>query len=431
MTVNEITQSSKLFTQAKQIFAGGVNSPVRAFKGVGGEPIFFKKGQGAHLFSVDGKQYIDYVLSWGPLLLGHAPKAVVDAISKAAACGTTFGAPHEREIELARLIQHFLPSCEMIRFVNSGTEATMSAIRLARGATGRKRILKFNGNYHGHSDPMLVQAGSGGLTLGIPDSQGVLAETASATSSIEFNNLETLQAFFCKHGPELAGVIVEPVSGNMGVVPGQADFLRLLRDLCSASGALLIFDEVMTGFRVHLGGAQSLYGITPDITCLGKVIGGGLPCGAYAGRSDLMRLIAPEGPIYQAGTLSGNPVVMAAGIATLGLLKDDPSLFERARGATARLAEGIRTIAKRHQYPIQVNAVGTMFTLFCCENEVRCLQDALKCDTKRFSRLYHELLNHGIYCAPSQFEANFLSCEHGDEEIQITLHAFEQAIHKE
>lgn len=424
-------KSEALFEEAKSVFVGGVNSPVRAFRAVGGTPIFFKRGKGAYLFSEDGRQYIDYVLSWGPLLLGHAYPAVVQAIGEAASEGISFGAPHQRELELAKLIREFFPSCEKIRFVNSGTEATMSAIRLARGATGRKKILKFNGCYHGHSDGLLVKAGSGGLTFGVPDSCGVLPEIASSTLSIEYNDIQQLEQVFELHKEDLAAVILEPVVGNMGVVAADPVFLQRLRELCSDFKVILIFDEVMTGFRVHLGGAQALYGITPDLTCLAKVIGGGLPCGAYGGRSELMDLAAPSGPVYQAGTMSGNPVVMAAGIAMLTTLKESPILFQNAVSNTQELTKGIQAIAKQKGFPLQVNAVGTMFTVFFAREEVKNLKGAMASDIGRFKQVYHKLLQKGIYTAPSQFEANFVSAAHTHEDVEKTLEAYLDAFFTE
>jgi glutamate-1-semialdehyde 2,1-aminomutase len=421
-------QSQSCFEQAKQVLVGGVNSPVRAFKAVQGSPLFIKEAKGAYLYCEDGHTYIDYVLAWGPLLFGHAQPDMIQAISEAAVRGTSYGAPNHQETELALLIREFFPSCERLRFVNSGTEATMSAIRLARGATQRKKILKFNGAYHGHVDSLLVQAGSGGLTLGIPDSQGVIPEIAAFTLTAEFNDLEALERAFQEHHRDLAAVIIEPVCGNMGVVAPQPGFLSKLRELCSIHGTLLIFDEVMTGFRVHPGGAQALYHIKPDLTCLAKVIGGGLPCGAYGGRADLMALVAPEGPVYQAGTLSGNPLVMAAGLAMLKRLKQNPHEFTQAAQMTAQLAEGIREILRNKNLPYQVNQVGTLFTLFFTDRPVHNLQDAKRAHVEKFRHFFHGLLEKGIYLAPSQFESNFMSSAHTSTDIAYTLQVIEETL---
>lgn len=426
-TVNR-ARSSQLFQEAKKVLVGGVNSPVRAFKAVGGDPVFFKRGEGSHLYDEDGNEYVDYLMSWGPLLFGHSPKEVVAAISAAAKEGTSFGAPTAREAELAKLVQEFLPSCELIRLVNSGVEATTSAIRLARGATGRRKIMKFNGCYHGHSDSLLVKAGSGGLTLGIPDSKGIINELASQTISIEFNDLQELEQAFNTFGTDLAAVIIEPVVGNMGVVVPKLEFLKSLEHLCRKQGTLLIFDEVMTGFRVHPGGAQALYGIKPDLTCFGKVIGGGLPCGAYGGRRDLMELIAPMGPVYQAGTLSGNPVVTAAGMAMLTRLKKNPHEFKKAVDYTEQLAKGVEQIAREKNYPLTVNRVGTMFTIFHNAGPVNNLKEVMYSDVNKFKAFYHAMLDQGIYFAPSQYEANFTSAVHTEADLQKTLAAVKKAL---
>jgi len=421
-------RSNELFNKAKRVLVGGVDSPVRAFNAVGGEPIFFEKGKGAYLYSADGDTYIDYVLSWGPHLLGHAQEDVLRSVVEAVEASTSFGAPNWREAELAELLSAFYPTCEKIRFVNSGTEATMSAIRLARGATSRKKIVKFNGCYHGHSDGLLIKAGSGGLTFGIPDSAGVPEEIAELTLSLEYNDLEALQQAFDRHGNEFAAVIIEPVAGNMGVVPASQSFLELLRKLCSQHGVLLIFDEVMSGLRVHLGGAQALYSIKPDITCFGKVIGGGMPCAAYGASKELMSHISPEGSVYQAGTLSGNPVAMAAGIAVLKQLHDKPQLFEEAVAVTDRLVKGLQSLQKETEIPFQINHVGTMFTLFFVSEPVKNLTDAMKCDIGMFRNVYHKLLESGIYTAPSQFESNFMSTAHSDEDILKTIDAYAYAL---
>jgi glutamate-1-semialdehyde 2,1-aminomutase len=426
--MNTRTNSKALFQRAKNILIGGVDSPARAFNSVGGDPIFFKHGIGPHLHSEDGEKFIDYVLSWGPHLFGHANEKITTAIIEAVHQSTSYGAPNYRETILGELVREFFPSCERVRFVNSGTEATMTAIRLARGATGRKKILKFNGCYHGHVDSLLVKAGSGGLTLGVPDSLGIPHEISSLTLTQEYNDKDQLREAFEQHPNEIATVIIEGVPGNMGVVIPDLEFLKLLRQLCTQHGTLLIFDEVMSGFRVHPGGAQALYDIEPDLTCLGKVIGGGMPCAAYGGRQDIMRYISPEGPVYQAGTLSGNPVAMAAGIAMLSLLKDEPELFKKAVKHTETLVQGLKTIQKKFDIPFQVNHVGTMFTLFLTDQPVKNLKNAMTCDTDRFKRLHQGLLNEGIYTAPSQFEANFMSALHTDKDIEDTLEAYEKTL---
>lgn len=423
MTLN-IKQSIALFKQAQSILPGGVDSPVRAFRAVGGQPLFIHKGSGPYLFDVDGNRYIDYVLSWGPLILGHANPTVVEAIKRAAENGTSYGAPSPLEIDLARWIQKFLPSMEMVRFVNSGTEATMSALRLARAFTGRNKIIKFEGCYHGHADQLLVQAGSGVATLGLPDSPGVPPATVQDTLVARYNDLNSVNAIFDKYKDEIAAVIVEPVAGNMGVVPPITGFLEGLRDLTTSFKALLILDEVMTGFRVHLAGAQALYKIKPDLTTLGKVIGGGLPVGAYGGRKEIMELIAPSGPVYQAGTLSGNPLAMAAGIATLQAL-DEPGVWEKISARTAQLTTGIRTLAQTAGVPIQGHQVGTMFSTFFTAGTVQDWPTAKSSDTVRFGRYFQGMLERGIYLAPSQFEAGFLATVHEQDIIDTTLNAAE------
>lgn len=420
----KIDQSIALFQLAQSILPGGVDSPVRAFRAVGGQPIFIQKGLGPYLFDVDGNRYIDYVLSWGPLILGHAHPFVVEAIQEAAENGTSYGAPSPLEVDLARWIQKFMPGMEMLRFVNSGTEATMSALRLARAFTGRNKIIKFEGCYHGHADQLLVQAGSGVATLGLPDSPGVPPATVQDTLVARFNDLDSATALFERYKNEIAAVIVEPVAGNMGVVPPKAGFLEGLRDLTTSSGALLILDEVMTGFRVHLGGAQTLYKIQPDLTTLGKVIGGGLPVGAYGGRREIMGLIAPSGPVYQAGTLSGNPLAMAAGIATLQAL-DAPGLWEKIAARTTQLTNGIRALAQTADIPIQGHQVGTMFSTFFTADPVQDWPTAKTSDTVRFAKYFQGMLQHGIYLAPSQFEAGFVATVHEGDIIESTLNAAE------
>lgn len=415
-----ISKSIEQFEQALAVLPGGVDSPVRAFRAVGGQPLFIDRGEGPYLYDVDGNRFIDYVLSWGPLILGHAHPTVVAAVKAASEKGTSYGAPSPLEAELARRVQAFMPNIEMIRFVNSGTEATMSALRLARAFTGRNKIIKFEGCYHGHADLLLVQAGSGVATLGLPDSPGVPATTVQDTLVARYNDLDAVAALF-KQGPgEIAAVIVEPVAGNMGVVPPVPGFLQGLRDLTSLYGALLIFDEVMTGFRVHPGGAQTLYGIKPDLTTLGKVIGGGLPVGAYGGRRDIMQMIAPAGPVYQAGTLSGNPLAMSAGIATLEVLKN-PSAWEKMETRAARLAEGVLEAARAAHVPLVGHRVGTMLSVFFTETMVRDWPTAKKSDTARFGKYFMGMLERGVYLAPSQFEAGFLSTTHDDAAIDATL----------
>ncbi|MGE4170404.1 MAG: glutamate-1-semialdehyde 2,1-aminomutase [Candidatus Margulisiibacteriota bacterium] len=418
------TASEVCFEAAKSVFVGGVNSPVRAFKSVGGTPVFMKEGQGPYLVSEDNQRYIDYVLSWGPMLVGHAHPKVVSALQAAVAKGTSFGTPGRLETELAVLVQQFFPSMEKLRFVSSGTEATMSAIRLARGATQRPYILKFNGCYHGHVDSLLVAAGSGALTFGHPDSAGVPQALAEQTLVADYNDTEQVQALFKAHGHHIAGVIVEPVCGNMGVILPKPGFLETLRQLCTAHDAILIFDEVMTGFRVAPGGAQEKFGITPDLTCLGKVIGGGLPCGAFGGRADLMGHLSPEGPVYQAGTLSGNPIAMTAGIATLGILKEEP-VFKTAAESTDFLTTGLNQILNGKY---TVNTIGTMFSIFFCSGTVEGTADTRRVDTAAFRQYYHRMLDLGIYLAPSAFEANFLSSAHSSADLVATLAAFEKAV---
>lgn len=421
-----ISKSIEYFNQAQNLLPGGVDSPVRAFRAVGGQPLFIERGEGAYLFDVDNNRYIDYVLSWGPLILGHAHPAVVSALTETVTKGTSYGAPSPLEIELAELIQDFMPNLEVIRFVNSGTEATMSALRLARAYTGRNKIVKFEGCYHGHADMLLVQAGSGVATLGLPDSPGVPPATVQDTLVARFNDLESVKGLFEKYPEEIAAVIVEPVAGNMGVVPPVDDFLPGLRTVTEEYGTLLILDEVMTGFRVGPNGAQAIYEVTPDLTTLGKVIGGGLPVGAYGGKRELMQMIAPSGPVYQAGTLSGNPLAMSAGIATLKELQD-PQVWDDMNAAADQLAEGIFQAAQLSEVPIQQTRAGTMFSTFFVDEAPYDWSTVKKSDTARFGRYFQAMLEQGVYLAPSQFEAGFISTAHTEQVIEATISAARQA----
>jgi len=424
------TRSRALFERARTILPGGVDSPVRAFRAVGGEPRFIARGVGAWLEDVDGNHYVDYLLSWGPLVLGHAHPAVLEALAEAMARGTSYGAPTELEVELGELIRGRVPSMELLRFVNSGTEATMSALRVARAFTGRNKVIKFTGCYHGHADLLLVQAGSGVATLGLPDSPGVPAGAVADTLVARFNDLAAVESLFARFPHEIAAVIVEPVAGNMGVVPPAPGFLEGLRQVTTSSGALLVFDEVMTGFRVHPGGAQALYQVTPDLTTLGKVIGGGLPVGAYGGRQEIMALVAPEGPVYQAGTLSGNPLAMAAGLATLGEL-GRPGAWDRIAAMARTLADGVTRAAAPVGIPVQVQRVGTMLTVFFADRPITDWESARTANTPRFARVFRQLLEAGVYWVPSQFEAAFLSSAHGAEELDLTFRAFAHALEAE
>ncbi|MFT6395678.1 MAG: glutamate-1-semialdehyde 2,1-aminomutase [Bradymonadia bacterium] len=415
------SRSAELFAAACKRLPGGVNSPVRAFKGVGGTPVFFEKAKGPHVWDVDGNRYIDYVGSWGPMILGHAQPAVIEAVIKAAHNGTSFGAPTAAETEFAELICSMMPNIEMLRAVNSGTEATLSAIRVARGYTGRPKLLKFKGCYHGHADSLLADAGSGVATLGIPGTPGVLPEVARNTITVPFNDEAALKAAFETHGAELAGAIIEPVAGNMGCIPPKGDFLALLRQLCTDAGTVLIFDEVMTGFRVAKGGVQALWNVAPDLTTLGKIVGGGMPVGVYGGKREIMEKVAPSGPIYQAGTLSGNPVAMAAGLATLHILNDTEGLYEGLDRATATLSKGMHDAAASAGLATVGHQVGAMFSLYFTDTQVWSYEAAKASKTELFARFFHEMLDRGVYLAPSAYEACFTGTLHSDAIIAETL----------
>jgi glutamate-1-semialdehyde 2,1-aminomutase len=420
--------SESLFERACRRIPGGVNSPVRAFRAVGGTPLFFERASGAYLWDADGRRYIDYVGSWGPMLAGHTHPAVVEAVQEAAARALSFGAPTAAEVELAELLCRLVPSLQLVRLVSSGTEATMTAIRLARGFTGRDLIVKFEGCYHGHADPLLVKAGSGALTFGNPSSAGVPAATAAHTAVLDYNDTGQLQSFFETQGSKLAAVIVEPVAGNMNLVLPATGFLEALREQCTRHGALLIFDEVMTGFRVAPGGAQARFGIRPDLTTLGKVIGGGLPLAAVGGRRDIMERLAPHGPVYQAGTLSGNPVAVAAGIATLKIV-ESPGFHERVASATHSLVEGLGAEAKTAGVTFSSQSIGSMFGVYFRDSPPRSYAEVMQCDRERFNRFFHAMLANGVYLAPSAYEAGFVSAAHGAAEIDATLAAARSAFH--
>ncbi len=420
-------RSRKLFEEAKKHIPGGVNSPVRAFRSVGGEPLFIRKAKGSKIFDVDGKAYIDYVLSWGPMIVGHAHPAVTAALKRTISDGTSFGAPTEFEITLAKMVKRAVPSIEMVRMVSSGTEATMSAIRVARGHTGRGKIIKFEGGYHGHGDCLLVKAGSGVATFGLPDSPGVPTDLARLTLTVAYNDLAAVREIASREGEQVACIIVEPVAGNMGCVPPEPGFLEGLRQICDQYGIVLIFDEVMTGFRVAYGGAQQLYKIKPDMTCLGKVIGGGLPVGAFGGRREIMEKVAPIGPIYQAGTLSGNPLAMTAGIETLKLLSK-PGVYKMLEKSSAELEQGLREAAREAGIPVTINRVGSMFTSFFTDQKVKDFASAKTSDTARFGNFFRAILKNGINLAPSQFEAAFLSLAHTRSDIAKTIEAARKSL---
>jgi glutamate-1-semialdehyde 2,1-aminomutase len=421
-----LTRSEELFARAQRVIPGGVNSPVRAFKAVGGSPPFIVKGEGARVWDADGRRYIDYLGSWGPLILGHAPPGVVEAVREAAGSGTSYGAPCPAEVELAERVVRLMPSIEKVRFVSSGTEATMSALRVARGFTGRNKILKFEGCYHGHADSLLVAAGSGVATLGIPGSPGVPAGTVADTLTAPFNDLRAVEAVVAAHGPDLAAVIVEPVVGNMGCVLPGPGYLEGLREITRRARAVLVFDEVITGFRLGLGGAQAHYRIAPDLTCLGKIIGGGLPVGAYGGRAEIMGRVAPEGPVYQAGTLSGNPLAMAAGAAALDALQA-PGIYDRLGALAVRLTDGLAAAAKAAGVEVTVNRIASMFTVFFCRGPVTDYASAKASDTARFARFFHAMLRRGIYLPPAQFEAAFVSVAHTEADVDATVRAAGEA----
>jgi len=420
--MNNNSKSQSLYQESVKYMPGGVNSPVRAYKAVGGNPIFIQRASGAKIYDVDGNEYVDHVCSWGPLILGHAHPEVVAALSEQAIKGTSYGAPTELELEMARIITDAVPSIEMVRMVNSGTEATMSAIRLARGYTGRSKIVKFVGCYHGHGDSFLIKAGSGALTFGVPTSPGVPEETAKLTITAPYNDLESLREIFAAEGEDIAAVIIEPVAGNMGVVPPKPGYLEGLRELTKQYDSLLIFDEVITGFRLAFGGAQKFYNVHPDLTCLGKIIGGGLPVGAYGGKKEIMEHMAPSGPIYQAGTLSGNPLAMIAGITALKILQEG-DVYQKLEEKSAKLASGLAEAAKDANAQVSFNRVGSMLCTFFTEEKVVDYDTASTSDTQKYARFFQNMLSEGIYLAPSQFETAFVSLAHADEDIDKTIEA--------
>lgn len=421
-------KSSKLFEEAQKHIPGGVNSPVRAFKSVGREPLYIEKAKGSKMWDADGNEFIDYIGSWGPMIIGHAHERVIEAIRETALAGTSFGASNEREIELAVLIKKFVPSVEIVRMVNSGTEATMSAMRLARGFTGKDKIIKFEGCYHGHGDAFLIKAGSGVATLGLPDSPGVTKSTAKDTLTAKYNDIQSVYDLIEQNKNEVAAIFIEPVGGNMGCVAAKKEFLQALRDICDAENILLIFDEVMTGFRLAKGGAQELYGITPDLTTFGKIIGGGLPVGAYGGRAEIMKMIAPSGAVYQAGTLSGNPLAMTAGIETLKIIEETPDFYAKLEENCAYLESGFRDVLRDLNLDYTLNRVGSMMTLFFTDQKVTDFDSAKTSDTQKFSKYFNAMLERGIYLPPSQFEAWFVSIAHTKEDLDKTISATAQSL---
>ena len=422
----DFTNSKKLFEEAQELIPGGVNSPVRAFKAVGDHPVFIEKAEGSKLYDADGNEYVDYICSWGPMLLGHQPEAVTKAVQEALLKGSTYGAPTAAEVEIAKLIVDAVPSVEMVRMVNSGTEATMSAIRLARGYTKRNKLVKFEGCYHGHADHLLIKAGSGALTFGVPSSPGVPESIASETLSATYNDLDSVKKLFAEYPDQIAAVIVEPVAGNMGLIPPAEGFLEGLREVTAQYGALLIFDEVISGFRASFGGAQKVFNIMPDITCLGKIIGGGLPVGAYGGKKEIMQHVAPVGPVYQAGTLSGNPLAMAAGIATLKELAK-PDVYETIEAKAKKLAEGVQAAADKAGVTVSINHSASLLTVFFTGEKVDSYAAAMTSDTAKFKVFFQSMLNQGVYLPPSQFECWFVSLAHSDEDIAKTIAAAEKA----
>lgn len=423
------TKSTQLFAEAKKYIPGGVNSPVRAFKSVGGDPLFIKRGEGSKFYDVDGNEYIDYIGSWGPHLFGHNPPFIMEALKRAFENGTSFGAPTELEVKMAQLITELVPSVEMVRMVNSGTEATMSAVRAARGFTGRDKFIKFEGCYHGHADYFLIKAGSGALTLGVPTSPGVTKGNAADTLLADYNDINSIKKLVSEYHGQIAAVIIEPIAGNMGVVSANEKFLAELREICNEEGIVLIFDEVMTGFRVAAGGAQEILGVKPDLTTFGKIIGGGLPVGAFGGKRKIMEMLSPSGPVYQAGTLSGNPLAMAAGFAALSYIKEHPEIYVQLEKASMYLENGFKENLKSVGKNYAMNRVGSMMCMFFTENPVNDFNSALKSDTTLYGKYFHQMLNRGIYLAPAQFEALFVSTAHTKEDLDKTIKAHKESMH--
>lgn len=423
--MHSISKSQSLFSEAQKYIPGGVNSPVRAFKSVGGDPVFIKSAKGAYMFDEDGNDYVDLINSWGPMILGHAFSGSEEAVRNALGASFSFGAPTEAEVDMAKIVTAAVPSIDLVRMVNSGTEATMSAVRLARGYTGRDKMIKFSGNYHGHGDSFLIAAGSGALTFGLPDSPGVTKGTAADTLIAEYNNLDNVKELVKSWPDQVAAIILEPVTGNMGVIVPDPEFLKGLRDLCDAEGIVLVFDEVMTGFRLSYGGAQEVLGVRPDLTCLGKIIGGGMPVGAYGGKQEIMEFVSPKGPVYQAGTLAGNPLAMAAGYGQLSYLRDHPEVYTQIAATTSKIAEGLAAIFTKKGVAHSIGIIGSMFTLFFNEHQVRNYEDAKACDTALFGRFFKHMLANGVYMPPSQFEAIFISTAIGEKEIDRMLTAAE------